>query len=267
MEKVVGYLQYEPEFGATEANRKQVDALLAGVERADLLVLPELALSGYNFTDADETRSLAEPISTGASSEWLRAHASRLGAAIVMGYPELAPEGCYNSAMIALPDGRMHNYRKLHLFSREKNVFLPGNRTPEVIETPAGRVGTMICFDWFFPEVARVLALGGAQIIAHPSNLVLDLCQRAMFARCVENRVFGITANRIGTEERAGRRLRFTGASQILNVRGDALSRAPEDTPHMEFVKINPADADNKRVTDLNDLFEDRRTEFYGPIG
>jgi len=64
------------------------------------------------------------------------------------------------------------------------------------------RVGMMVCFDWAFPEVARALALKGADLIGHPANLVLTYCQQAMVTRCIENLVFAVTANRYGTEER-----------------------------------------------------------------
>jgi predicted amidohydrolase len=121
----------------------------------------------------------------------------------------------------------------------------------------------MICFDWVFPETARCLALEGAQIIAHPSNLVLEWCQRAMFARSVENRVFTVTANRIGTEDRAGRKLTFTGASQIVSPSGEYLVRAPGTEEHVAVAELDPAEADDKHVTELNDLWQDRRPELY----
>lgn len=121
----------------------------------------------------------------------------------------------------------------------------------------------MICFDWIFPETARSLALQGAQIIAHPSNLVLQYCQRAMYARSVENRVFTITANRIGTEERAGRTLTFTGASQVLNPRGDTLVSAPGDEEHVGVAEADLTHADDKHITEYNDLMAQRRPDMY----
>ncbi|MEZ4690386.1 MAG: nitrilase-related carbon-nitrogen hydrolase [Ignavibacteria bacterium] len=77
----------------------------------------------------------------------------------------------------------------------------------------------MICFDWFFPETARTLALKGAQIICHPSNLVMAYCQTAMFTRALENRVFTITANRIGYDVRENKELFFTGESVIVSLK------------------------------------------------
>jgi predicted amidohydrolase len=165
--------------------------------------------------------------------------------------------------MLATPDGELHNYRKIHLFSRETELFERGDAPPPVINTPAGRVGLMICFDWFFPETARLLALAGAQIIAHPSNLVLQFCQKAMYARSVENRVFTITANRVGAEERVGRRLVFTGASQVLDPKGNTLVSASDDGNHAGLCTIDPSTADDKQVTPHNHLFRDRLPELY----
>ena len=124
----------------------------------------------------------------------------------------------------------------------------------------------MICFDWIFPEAARLLSLGGAQIICHPSNLVLSFCQRAMFARSVENGVFTMTCNRIGTESRTDRELAFTGGSQILGNRGEMLAQAGADTEETISADIKPALADEKMITLNNHLHNDRRVELYGKL-
>jgi len=94
----------------------------------------------------------------------------------------------------------------------------------------------MICFDWIFPEAMRTLALMGAQIVLHPANLVLPYCQDAMVTRCIENRVFEITANRIGVE----RGLKFTGASQITAPGGIVLHRATKTKEEALAVDIDP---------------------------
>ncbi|MFC1890366.1 nitrilase-related carbon-nitrogen hydrolase, partial [Thermodesulfobacteriota bacterium] len=120
---------------------------------------------------------------------------------------------------------------------------------------------------WIFPECARTLALLGADIICHPANLVLPYCQDAMVVRCLENRVFAITANRTGEESRkSSEPLRFTGHSQIVSPRGDRLLRASDDGETLETIDINPVEATDKRVTVRNDLFEDRRPELYGKL-
>ncbi|MFO0767873.1 MAG: nitrilase-related carbon-nitrogen hydrolase [Nitrospiraceae bacterium] len=93
---------------------------------------------------------------------------------------------------------RLGCYRKTHLFFEETLFFDPGDSGFQVWDVGGAKVGVMICFDWFYPESARTLALMGADIIAHPSNLVLPHCPDSMVTRCLENRVFSITANRIG---------------------------------------------------------------------
>lgn len=259
----IGFAQFEPKIGQAEANRREIQRFVAEARHADLLVFPELAVSGYDFTDAEHAAQLAEPFDTGPTATLLRTLAAEHNTTIVAGYPERAPEGLYNAAMTALPDGSLVNYRKIHLFSRETLFFLPGDAPPPVIQTPHARVGVMICFDWIFPETARSLALAGAQIIAHPSNLVMQYCQRAMYCRSVENRVFTVTANRIGTETTGGRTLTFTGASQMLSPDGETLSRAPVDRPYLAVANIDPALADSKRLNEFNDVFKDRRPDLY----
>jgi predicted amidohydrolase len=136
-----------------------------------------------------------------------------------------------------------------------------------VYDIGLAKIGMMICFDWFFPEVTRILSLKGAQIICHPANLVLPHCQNAMVTRCLENRVFAITCNRTGIEERSiANSLRFTGKSQIVNPEGTVLTQAGEIGEAVRVIAIDPNAAKNKRVTQRNDLFNDRRTDLFGDL-
>ena len=264
--KTVGFAQFEPKVGEVLVNLTAVRRLANEANGADLLVFPELATSGYELMDRDEVRVLAEPKQGGATHETLLDLAKANNCSYIIGYPEIDGDRLYNSCMLVNPDGSSANYRKIHLFSREKDLFSPGDMPPTVYDTQAGRVGMMICFDWIFPETARLIALQGAQIIAHPSNLVLQWCQRSMFARSVENRIFTITANRIGAEERVGRRLTFTGASQVVTPVGETVAKAPDTEEYIGLAEIDPADADNKDVTEYNHLFDDRRTGLYGGL-
>jgi len=125
----------------------------------------------------------------------------------------------------------------------------------------------MICFDWLFPEAVRVLALKGADIICHPSNLVLPHCPQAMITRCLENRVFAITANRIGIEKRIkGQKLKFIDQSEIVAPNGRILCRASDNKEKIGIAEIDPRTAQNKSITPLNNIFKDRMKKFYKPL-
>lgn len=270
MNSQLGFLQFQVQFGNAEANRSRIGELFAsatfqaGVPA--LVVLPELCFTGYDFIDRAEVASLAEPFDGGPTRQFLAELAAQYSCSIVAGYAEAAGDKLYNSAMLVLPDGTAHNYRKIHLFSRENDLFDAGDAPPAVYETPAGRVGMMICFDWFFPETARLIALAGAQIIAHPSNLVLPYCQRAMYCRSVENHVFSITANRIGTEDRAGRSLTFTGGSQVLNAVGNAIISTGAESEGLMLCTADVSEADAKQINPYDNLITSRRTDLYGGL-
>ena len=257
----IGYVQTSPAFGRREDNFQQVEALLEGV-RADLIVLPELFATGYAFASRDEAFDLAEP-RDGETAAFLVKCARAAGGAVAGGYAERDGDALYNAALMADGSGVIGAYRKLHLFNREKLWFSPGNIPLSVYGAGDARVGMMICFDWYFPEAARTLALMGADIIAHPSNLVMPYCQGAMKTRCLENRIYAVTANRIGVERRGGDELTFTGASQITAPAGDVLSSAPLDRTHVDVVEVDSNTARDKKINPLNDILSDRREEFY----
>ena len=265
---IVGFVQFRPVRHDVGANVAQVERLLRGV-RADLLVLPELANSGYMYAAPESIAPFSEPADgSGPFLAALIRLAAGVGGLIVTGFAESAPAGIYNAAAAVDASGVVAHYRKTHLFNDEQDPFLPGDTGFRVFEHAcaggAARIGMMICFDWYFPEAARTLALRGAQIIAHPSNLVLGHCQTAMVTRSLENRVFTITANRFGAEDLGAKSLNFTGASQVLTPLGVRVAQGPADGDCVALVEIDPADADNKRPIARNHLLADRRPEFYG---
>ncbi|MHA1194181.1 MAG: nitrilase-related carbon-nitrogen hydrolase [Promethearchaeota archaeon] len=192
----IGYVQTHPLFGSKETNFAQVNGLLKGV-KADLLVLPELFSTGYTFVTKTEAQSLSEEFD-GSTFQFLKEQSQKTGAVLIGGFAEKDGDKIYNSAMIVYKNKILGIYRKIHLYYKEKEWFSPGDKTPEVFKVNGVNIGVMICFDWFFPETTRTLALQGADIIAHPSNLVLPYCQKAMETRCLVNRVYAITSNRIG---------------------------------------------------------------------
>ncbi len=263
----IGFVQLNVSFGNPDDNLKKIISLTSDKE-ADLLVLPELANSGYLFSDKNELDELSENIETGKFCNALKKISTEKNCFIVSGICEKSEDKFYNSSVLFCPDGKYFVYRKIHLFDKEKLWFTPGNSELEVYEISGEsfskvKIGMMICFDWIFPETARTLALKGAQIICHPSNLVMQYCQRAMFTRALENHIFTITANRIGKDIKPDGEISFTGESVILNPRGDYLMRASQDKEECLIVEIDPSAALNKNISDNNNLFNDRRNQFY----
>ncbi|NWF94595.1 MAG: hypothetical protein HXY34_00460 [Candidatus Thorarchaeota archaeon] len=234
---------------------------LAQLSQVDVLVLPELANSGYKFESEQELQTRSESVPEGPLcgllAEW-----SRPGRLVVSGVCE-ADDGAYYNSAVVFASGRLQGtYRKLHLFGEERRWFREGREEPPVFEFGGHRYGVMICFDWAFPEVARILALRGAQVILHPANLVLRYCQAAMVTRSVENGIFTATANRIGQE----RGLRFTGGSQVTAPDGSSCAYSLTESRDLVIVGIDPTRADNKMITPHNHRILDRRPEVYGRL-
>ena len=257
----VGYLQTNPIFGEKEQNFNEIEKLISNL-KADLIVLPELFATGYTFISKEEAVSLAENIN-GKTSQFLLKIAKNTGAVIIGGFVEKEGNKIYNSAMMVSNKGVIGTYRKIHLYYKEKLWFSAGDKPLKIYNVNSVNIGIMICFDWIFPETARTLALLGADIIVHPANLVLPYCQKAMVTRCLENRVYAVTANRIGKEIRGEDDFTFTGASQITSYDGKVLSSAPVDKIYSGFVEIDIEKVRNKKLNNFNDIFEDRRKEFY----
>lgn len=256
----VAVVQTDPVFGDVDGNVDRALAL-AGTTGADLYVFPELFNTGYNFTGPDEVERLAEP-PDGRTFDRVAEFCRRKKCFASYGFAEQA-DAVYNSAALVGPAGHVGLYRKVHLFFRETTLFVPGDLGFPVFELPFGKVGMMVCFDWIYPEAARTLALKGADIIVHPSNLVLPHCPDAMVTRCLENRVFTATANRIGTEDRGGVRLSFVGTSEIVSPKGEILARLPRDAASVAAVECDLHLAREKRINEFNDLLAGRRIDQY----
>ena len=258
----VGYYQFRPLFGRPKRNLDKVTAALDGVS-ADLIVLPELAFTGYWFSDRTELMDLAEDPEDSPTVAGLVELCKTNHLHLVTGFAERCADQVYNSALLIGPGGVEHVYRKLHLFNEEKRLFDPGDIPLCVQRVGTARIGIMVCFDWVFPEVTRSLALQGADLICHPSNLVLHYCQQTMLTRCLENHVFAVTANRFGADKRPHGELRFTGKSQVVAPDGELIQRAASQREVLYTVEIDLAKAREKRITPHNDVLGDRRPEFY----
>ncbi|HHI88087.1 MAG TPA: hypothetical protein ENK03_04080 [Candidatus Cloacimonetes bacterium] len=257
----VGFLQFAPKLHDEQYNLDTISSMLSDYA-ADLVVLPELCTSGYLFTSKDQMIALASP-AEGRIPLFFKDLAHKEQLTIAAGFLESEGDKLYNSQIIASPDGKQIIYRKVHLFNDEKDYFQPGNSGFKIFELHKTTLGMMICFDWIFPESARTLAVMGADIICHSANLVLPFCQKAMATRSIENGVFTITANRVGSDKIGDACLSFTGMSQITDPKGTVLIQAGNNEEIVKFVEINPEEARNKYITDKNHLLDDRRKKFY----
>lgn len=258
----IGYVQTRPRIGRVKENVEDAIGIISALD-ADLVVLPELFNTGYALTSG-ELEYMAETAVGGPTISRLLELAESRDMAIVAGFAERDGGDYYNSAVLATPGGiRVH--RKVHLFGKEKRLFRAGDSF-DVHCFKGVRIGMMVCFDWFFPESCRTLMLKGAEVIAHPANLVLPFWPKASLTRAVENRVFIATAGRVGKE----RGLHFIGCSLVVSPEGRFLAKAGRSRTEHAVVEIDPAAARDKHVTRMNDLVRDRRPDAYRldhPVG
>ena len=261
--------QIAPRLGDLAANHKLIVETIAAATGAgaDILVLPELATSGYVFETEAE---LAEAAITPADllvDQWARAvHGESV---VICGYAERGDDGSYyNSALMLDATGVRANYRKAHLWDREKLFFTPGASPASVTETRFGRIGVMICYDLEFPEYTRRVALEGADLVAVPTNwpkiprpqgerppeqLIAQAAARV-------NHVIIACCDRTGTE----RGQEWTEGTAIIDYDGWLASAADHD--HTAQLEIDLAQARDKAIGPRNRLFNDRRTDLYGPL-
>jgi predicted amidohydrolase len=241
----------------------------AGALGCRLVVLPECAISGYMLADEEEATRLAETV-PGPSVEALERACARLGLHCVAGLLERDGSRVRNTAVLVGPDGLVGRYRKTHLPYLGVDRFVePGEEPPAVFDTPLGRIGIEICYELRFPEVTRSLALRGAEVVAHPTNWPTAVRPFADFltrARAAENRVFLLTANRLGRE--GG--MEFFGRSQIVDPHGSRLAEAGE-VEELAVAEVDPAEAREKDRAIIPgeyevSLFGDRRPELYGAL-
>lgn len=242
---------------------QRLDDLMPQCAGADLLVLPELCNSGYNFESPAQAWATSEAITGSVFLQFLVSQCQRYNLHIVSGFNEREGDLLYNSAILVGPQGIIGKYRKLHLFMNEKDFFEPGNVGLPVFDIGQARVGMLVCFDWLFPEAWRALALKGTDLICHPSNLVLPgLAQKAVPIRALTNRVYVVTANRVGTESN----LTFTGLSTIADPRGEVLLQASSSEERVGLVNVDIALARDKGITPRNNILHDRRPEEYSVL-
>jgi predicted amidohydrolase len=236
-------IQLASEPGDVDGN---LDRLVAEVRRiapsSDLIVAPELALTGYDLDlVAARGRELAEPLD-GPSIEILAALAADVDATLVVGVLELLDDALFDTAVVLTPHGRTVGYRKSHLYPPETAVFAAGDELVTV-PTPAGLLGPLICFEHAFPEVATTLALAGAQVLAIPSAVPVGyehLLHVRNRARAQDNQLFVVACNATGHG--------FCGESMIVAPDGAVLAHAgPEPTTLLARVDLEAIAAERRQ--------------------
>jgi predicted amidohydrolase len=257
----IGFFQFSPVFGDKQGNHDKIAKLFS--VSTDLIVLPELCNTGYLFKSRTELKNLAENIPNGETTKLLMQIARKKNFAIVAGIAEKYKGNFYNSAVFVTPRGKVYTYRKAHLFCDEKFYFSRGNTRFQAYKYKNSKIGILICFDYIFPEACRTLVLHGAEIVCQPANLILPYSERVTVSRAIENRVFFVTANRIGFEKRGKKHIQFVGRSQIVSPTGEILAKASYDEEEIRIVNIYHKLAINKNVTRYNNILKDRRVDLY----
>ena len=266
--------QLAPVIGDLDGNRARALAALdaAAAAGARIVVLPELAASGYAFRDAAEARALAEPPDGPTVSGWAeRAAAHDL--VVVGGFAEAGDDGrVYNSAAAVDASGLRAVYRKVHLWDREPEAFTPGTAPPAVLDTPHGRIGVMVCYDLEFPEWVRAAALAGAELLCVPTNWPRGprpAGERPMevlrtMVSAATNRMAVAVCDRCGTE----RGVEWVAGTAIAGPDGWLLAGPPAaPEPVLLLADVDLVAARDKAVGPRNDALLDRRPALYAQSG
>lgn len=241
---------------------------------ARLIVLPELASTGYSFDTKEEAYAHAETVPDGPTCQaWIEA-AHDADVYIVAGIAEVEGVHLYDTAVLIGPDGYIGRYRKTHLWNREKLIFTTGDDYP-VFHTRIGRIGLLICWDIWFPEVPRILAAQGVDIICSVNNWVwtppplfdnAGNCMASYLTMSAShvNNIPIVAADRVG-EERGGK---FLGCSLITGTNGWPIGEiADAEEPAVLYADIDIVASRSALIwNDLNDLARDRRTDLYDPL-
>jgi N-carbamoylputrescine amidase len=271
----VACLQMEPRIGEAQANVARSLDLIAQAARAGakLAVLPELCNTGYVFASREEAVALSEEVPDGPTCDAWTAAAREHAMFIVAGITERENGKLYNSAVLIGPQGHIGTYRKNHLWGAENTIFEPGNLGVPVFDIGVGRVACAICYDIWFPEIFRLAALQGADMLcvatnwvpmpAQPGNLPMMANILAM-GGAHANSMFVAAADRIGVE----RGQPFLGNSLIVSHTGWPLAGpASLDREEMITADIDLAEARrNRNLTEFNERLRDRRTDMYGEM-
>ena len=243
--------QTGPRLGNKEQNLRQISeqAAKAGKKNVDLLIFPELHLTGY--TMRDEVSHLAESI-PGPSTRKVERASKEHGLHIIFGMPEESEvKGViHNTAVFVGPKGLIGRYRKIHLPTHsvfeERRYYRPGQEAP-VFKTDIGTIGLNICYDLYFPELTRLQALQGAQLIVCISaspGLRRRFFEGFCLSRAMENAVYLVYVNRVGIEEG----LQFWGGSRVIAPNGSVLAQCKYDVEEFQTCKVDLEEVSRARV-------------------
>jgi 5-aminopentanamidase len=258
---------------AKNLDRIAANLMSATLVGAKLVVFPECAVPGYCFESLDEARPFAQTI-PGPATEKIRATCANMGCYAAFGMLELgqgpAENGnVYNACVLVGPTGVIGSYRKVHLPYLGVDMFTTyGDRPFAVHNAGELRVGMNICYDAAFPEAARSLALLGADLIVLPTNWPPGAectADCAINARAMENAVYYLAVNRVGTE----RGFEFIGKSKIVDPSGKTIAEAGSTREEVLYAEIDPALARRKHIIRVPgkheiDRLADRRPAMYG---
>ncbi|MEE4670846.1 carbon-nitrogen hydrolase family protein [Pseudomonas alliivorans] len=242
--------------------RLERQAQAAAAQGAQLLVCPEMFLTGYNI-GARACAELAQA-QDGPAAQRIAEIARQYAIAILYGYPERSvEERVYNAVQLIDSRGeRSSNYRKTHLFSElDKSMFSAGEDLCPVVELNGWRLGMLICYDVEFPENTRRLALAGAELILVPTANMAPfdfVCDVTVRARAFENHCYVVYANYCGSEGE----IRYCGLSSVCAPDGSRPALAAQDE------RLLIADLDRVQLAQartVNDYFKDRRPDVYSP--
>src|SRR5262245_1725765 len=231
---------------------------------AELVVLPECMNTGYLFDSPEHCRALAEQVPDGPFVAAMAALARRHGIYIASGITEWDPQRqrLFNTGIMLDRKGEVAvHYHKQFLATHDQNWFAFGERGCPVVDTDLGRIGLLICFDGRIPEIARSLALQGAEVLVDMANFfAMDQAEMWGPARAYENGVWLVAATKAGYE----RSIYYPGDSMVVDPKGRVVAKMPYDRNGVIVAAVMTELAHDKGVYAANDKFADRRPATYG---
>ena len=268
----VAVVQLAPVVGQYAANVAAASTAIAESisAGADIVVLPELSTSGYQFESVDEARSLAIRADDQVFAGWAALVAQRPDSVLVVGFAELGANDCiYNSAAVVTASGVQNVYRKVHLWNTEKRFFTAGESGPLTVDTAHGRLGVLICYDLEFPEWTRLAALAGVDLLAVPTNWP-DIHRPA--GERMPEVLIGMAAARvnkmaIAIADRSGveRGLVWGEGSTIIGADGWLVSQVGPGTG-MAWADLDLTHSREKQLTEYSHVFGDRFPQLYAEL-